>query len=106
MPRRARHDEMTTDHVTAEQKASSPFFPDFWDRCGWGLGLGVITRRLEIGRGEGSFGWDGAFGTSFWVDPKEDLVGVLMIQRSPDTLTFANPVGADFWTGAYQAIED
>ncbi|HSQ66520.1 MAG TPA: serine hydrolase domain-containing protein [Polyangiaceae bacterium] len=97
---------MTTDHVTAEQKASSPFFPDFWDRCGWGLGLGVITRRLELGRGEGSFGWDGAFGTSFWVDPKEDLVGVLMIQRSPDTLTFANPVGADFWTGTYQSIDD
>ena len=28
----------------------------------------------------GSFGWDGAFGTHFWVDPKEKIVGILMIQ--------------------------
>ena len=28
----------------------------------------------------GSFGWDGAFGTHFWVDRKEQLVGVLMFR--------------------------
>ena len=26
----------------------------------------------------GSYGWDGAFGTHFWVDPKEQLVAVYM----------------------------
>jgi CubicO group peptidase (beta-lactamase class C family) len=102
---RASIELMTTDQITPDQKAASPFFPGFWDACGWGLGLGVIAHRLDVGRNEGSFGWDGAFGTSFWVDPKEELVGVLMVQRAPDTLTLANPVGADFWTSAYQAME-
>jgi len=101
---RASIELMATDQVTAEQKKLSPFFPDFWDRCGWGLGLGVITQRREVGRNEGAFGWDGAFGTSFWIDPREDLIGVLMVQRSPDALTFANPLGADFWTSVYQAL--
>ena len=30
----------------------------------------------------GSFGWGGAFGTYFWVDRKESLVGLLMVQES------------------------
>lgn len=36
---------MTTDHLTREQKAASPFFPGFWDSRGWGFGLSIITRR-------------------------------------------------------------
>jgi CubicO group peptidase (beta-lactamase class C family) len=32
--------------------------------------------------GEGSFGWDGAFGTHFWVDPRDKIVGLLMVQTS------------------------
>ena len=101
---RASLELMTTDQVTPEQKAASTFFPNFWDRCGWGLGLGVITARRDVGRNVGSFGWDGAFGTSFWVDPKEELIGVLLVQRSPDALTFENPLTGDFWTSAYQAL--
>ncbi len=96
---------MTSDHLTAAQKETSPFFPHFWDTCGWGLGLGVITRRGDVGRGAGTFGWDGAFGTSWWVDPSEQIVGVLMTQRSPATLAYPAIVG-DFWTSVYQAIED
>jgi CubicO group peptidase (beta-lactamase class C family) len=97
-------DLMTTDAITEPQKSASPFFADFWDRCGWGLGLGVITHRREIGRNAGSFGWDGAFGTSFWIDPKEELVGTLLVQRAPDALTFANALSSDFWTSVYQSI--
>jgi len=29
---------------------------------------------------DGSFGWSGAYGTHFWVDQKEDLIAVMMIQ--------------------------
>lgn len=29
---------------------------------------------------DGAFGWSGAYGTHFWVDPKERLIAVLMIQ--------------------------
>ena len=96
---------MTMDHLTPEQKAASPFFPSFWDAYGWGLGLAVIARRHELGRGPGCFGWDGTFGTSWWIDPVEDIVGVLMSQRVPDTMAMP-PIVGDFWTSVYQSIVD
>jgi len=39
------------------------------------------------------------------MDPREDLVGVLMTQRVWDS-PVSPPVLADFWTSAYQAIDD
>jgi len=96
---------MTMDHLTPEQKAASPFFPNFWTYCGWGLGLGVITGRRDLAGVPGRFGWDGAFGTSWHVDPKEKLIGILMTQRRPDVLDIA-PLTLDFWTSAYQLIDD
>ena len=71
---------MTTDHITPEQKAASPFFPGFSDTYGWGFGGAVVIRRDEL-TSVGQFGWDGGYGTSFHVDPAEGLVGVLMTQR-------------------------
>src|SRR5580692_3840365 len=49
---------------------------------GFGLSVQVITDRGAANTpiSNGSFGWDGAFGTHFWVDPKEKIVGILMIQ--------------------------
>jgi CubicO group peptidase (beta-lactamase class C family) len=31
----------------------------------------------------GSFGWGGAAGTRFWVDPQEDMLGILLAQTMP-----------------------
>jgi CubicO group peptidase (beta-lactamase class C family) len=96
---------MTMDHLTPEQKAVSPFFQNFWESYGWGLGLGVVTARTDLAVVPGRFGWDGAFGTSWHVDPKENLVGVFMTQRRPDRLALS-PLALDFWTSAYQLIDD
>jgi CubicO group peptidase (beta-lactamase class C family) len=96
---------MTMDHITPEQKAISPFFENFWQARGWGLGMGIVTARHDVADVPGRFGWDGAFGTSLYVDPKEELVGVLMTQRRPDRFDFS-PVTLDFWTSAYQLIDD
>jgi CubicO group peptidase (beta-lactamase class C family) len=96
---------MTMDHLTPQQKAASPFFPNFWDTRGWGLGLAVITARGDLAEVPGRFGWDGAFGTSWYVDPREELVGVLMTQRRPDRPALPQ-VALDFWTLAYQLIDD
>lgn len=95
---------MTTDHLTAEQKAVSPFFEGFWATRGWGFGLGIITARHDLGDAPGRFGWDGAFGTSWHVDPKEGLVGVLLTQRRPRRLALP-PVVLDFWSSVYQLID-
>jgi len=53
----------------------------------------------------GQFGWDGGLGTSWRSDPKEEMVGILMTQRA---WTSPSPpdVCLDFWTSAYQAIDD
>lgn len=96
---------MTMDHLTPEQKATSPFFADFWNTRGWGLGVSVVTARNELADVPGRFGWDGAFGTSWYVDPIEEMIGVLMTQRRPDLLKIPD-VTLDFWTSAYQLIDD
>ena len=73
--------------------------------CSWRLGLGVVTTRRATARVPGCFGWDGAFGTSWWVDPREQLIGVFLTQRRPDVLAIP-PSILDFWTSAYQLIDD
>lgn len=94
---------MTTDHLTAEQKAGARIF--FADNSGWGFGLAVNTHRDDLSVVPGRFGWTGGYGTSAYSDPQEDLVGILMTQRMMDTP--APPqVFADFWTCTYQAIDD
>lgn len=96
---------MTTDHIAPEQKAASPFFENYWNTRGWGLGLSVVTKRGDLAEVPGRFGWDGAFGTSWYVDPKEQMIGILMTQRRPDVLAIP-PVINDFWTSAYQLVDD
>jgi CubicO group peptidase (beta-lactamase class C family) len=51
---------------------------------GFGLSVQVVSDAVAAGYrvSTGSFGWDGAFGTHFWVDPKEKVVGVLMVQTN------------------------
>ncbi len=96
---------MTIDHITPEQKAVSGFFPGFWDDHGWGFGVSIVTRRDDLAATPGRYGWDGGYGTSWYVDPKEEVIGILMTQRVWDS---PSPPGVllDFWTSAYQAIDD
>lgn len=96
---------MATDPPSAAQKAASPFFPGFRDARGWGLGVSVVTRREDLAGVPGRFGWEGAFGCSLYVDPREQRVGVLMAQCRPAVLQLPAPV-QDFWTSVYQAIVD
>jgi CubicO group peptidase (beta-lactamase class C family) len=67
---------------------------------GFGLTVEVVMDGVSANRREsnGSFGWDGAFGTHFWVDRKEQLVGLLMVQESNGQLM------RDFENAVMQAI--
>jgi len=96
---------MTTDHITPEQKSASFFFPGFWDNRGWGFGMSVITRRDDLAGVPGRYGWDGGYGTSWYSDPKEDMVAILMTQRVWDSPS-PPAVYLDFWNSAYQVIDD
>jgi CubicO group peptidase (beta-lactamase class C family) len=104
---------MTTDHLTPAQKAVSGFSPGYFDDIGWGFGMSVRTRRSHLGPGPvsypplasvGSYGWPGVYGTGWYNDPAEDLTTILMIQRVPAPPGL--PILLDFWTAAYQAIDD
>ena len=69
---------------------------------GYGLSVEVVSDPVAAGRrvSKGSFGWDGAYGTHFWVDPKEKLIGVMMIQTdNPD-----RQADRDFENAVMQAI--
>lgn len=74
---------------------------------GYGFGLGY---SVSIDQGpsampsaEGTYAWGGAFCTWFWVDPEDEIVGILMTQVRPYTHLNIRP---DFQTLAYQALVD
>lgn len=98
-------ESMTMDHLTAEQKAVSGLVPGYFDSHGWGFGMSVVTKRESASGPFGRFGWDGGLGTSWYSDPREDMVTILMTQRAWTSPTPPN-VCLDFWTAAYQAIDD
>jgi CubicO group peptidase (beta-lactamase class C family) len=96
---------MTTDHLTPEQKALSGIVPGFFEHHGWGFGMSVVTRRDDVAGSIGTFGWDGGMGTSWFSDPVEDLTVILMTQAGWTSPT-PPAICRDFWTSAYQAIDD
>jgi CubicO group peptidase (beta-lactamase class C family) len=68
---------------------------------GYGLGAGVlldVARAARLGSA-GAFGWTGALGAQFALDPRENLVVVLMREHQA-----AAPEGADFYNLVYQAL--
>jgi CubicO group peptidase (beta-lactamase class C family) len=66
----------------------------------FGLSVQVVNNAVASNMrvSDGSYGWDGAFGTHFWVDPKEKIVGILMVQTSNPELM------RDFENAIEQAI--
>jgi CubicO group peptidase (beta-lactamase class C family) len=95
---------MTADHLTPRQKELAAFLPGIWDHRGWGFGVSVVTGRDELSATPGRFGWDGGYGTSWASDPEEEMVAILMTQCAQFPLF--SRVYRDFWTAAYQAIDD
>jgi CubicO group peptidase (beta-lactamase class C family) len=77
-----------------------------WDDDGladFGLGfqvIGDIGKAGEIGS-EGAYSWGGAYNTSYWIDPKEGLIGVFMSQVRPTT----SDITSRYRTLVYQALE-
>jgi len=94
---------MTSDQLTPEQRAEARLF--FGDNSSWGFGMSVGIWRDDLWAVPGRFGWTGGLGTSAFADPQEGLFGVLMTQRMMDS-PVPPRVMSDFWTLAYQTIED
>ena len=71
---------------------------------GFGLGFDVIIDAAQTGvlNSDGNYGWSGAAATNFWVDPQEQLVGIIMTQLMDSMLFFQQ----DFRALTYQALVD
>jgi CubicO group peptidase (beta-lactamase class C family) len=69
---------------------------------GFGLGFRTLERAGAEGRVEsvGTYGWGGAYGSQYEVDPRERLVLVFMIQQLPNR----SSIPAKFATLVYQAL--
>jgi CubicO group peptidase (beta-lactamase class C family) len=72
-------------------------------RTGFGLGFEVVEHLGRAGRygSVGEFGWGGAYYTSYWADPHEELVAVFMTQLLPSG---GLDLQGRFRTLVYQAI--
>jgi CubicO group peptidase (beta-lactamase class C family) len=72
-------DLMASNHLGADVKVDSPLMP-----AGHGFGLGFAVRThaglAPFPGSTGEFFWSGMAGTFFWIDPKEDLFAVFMMQ--------------------------
>jgi CubicO group peptidase (beta-lactamase class C family) len=67
---------MTSNHVGSLENEG---------RTGFGLGFEVVEHLGRAGRygSVGEFGWGGAYYTSYWADPQEQLVALFMAQLVP-----------------------
>jgi CubicO group peptidase (beta-lactamase class C family) len=69
----------------------------------FGLGFTVIDDLGVYGElgSEGTYSWGGAFNTSYWIDPEEQLVGVIMTQVRP----YTSDITSRFKVLVYQALK-
>src|SRR5215207_1621031 len=93
---------MTSDHLDTI-KAVGPTL-----QAGYGFGLGFAVRKgggvnSTIGSA-GEYNWGGAGGTGFWIDPKEQLIAIVMTQTVPGPAQRMDR--ALFRHAVYQAITD
>jgi CubicO group peptidase (beta-lactamase class C family) len=81
------------------------FFPGLSDDgYGFGLGSHVLLNVAEsaLPGSVGAYGWVGAASTHYWVDPAEELIGIVMAQY----MMGADVPEKDFQVLAYQALVD
>jgi CubicO group peptidase (beta-lactamase class C family) len=88
--------EMTRDQVTPAQRQGQEVF--LGERS-WGLCQSVIVS----GDRTGAFGWDGGLGSSFLVDPRRDLITIVLTQRVWETAQ-PPPVHTEIQAAAYAAL--
>jgi len=73
------------------------------DRFGYGFGIVSEEGKARSPASVGTYSWGGIFYTLFWVDPRQEMIGVLMTQVFlPGHLSLQ----ADFQKRAYEALAE
>jgi len=96
--------EMTTDRITAREKAAWPGYRAFLGDSGWVYGVSVLSTADAFGRSAGSYGWGGGLNTHWHNDPARRFVGLLLFQREI-TGPGEGGIADDFWRLAYEALD-
>ncbi|MBL7112049.1 MAG: beta-lactamase family protein [Bacteroidales bacterium] len=87
----------TVDLMITNQIAHLP------DASPFGLGFGLVTEKNlhQTLSSLGNYSWGGYFSTSYWMDPKEDLVGLFFVQMFPN---WHGDIHPKFQVLTYQAL--
>ncbi|UCD52644.1 MAG: beta-lactamase family protein [Phycisphaerales bacterium] len=81
----------------------APFRYNSGDKLGYGFGIRTERGEFDELESLGIVGWDGAYFTRFWIDPKERLIGVFMTQMGD---YWQADLAAKYRVLIYQAIID
>ncbi|GAA2659202.1 serine hydrolase domain-containing protein [Streptomyces vastus] len=98
---------MLSNHLPADLRTFGSPVHDFPGNAGVGFGFGLSVvidpARTESPSGPGLYGWSGAAGTTFWVDPQHDLTVQFLTQVRP---TAALTWFADLRRLVHEAVAD
>jgi CubicO group peptidase (beta-lactamase class C family) len=98
---------MTSNHlpggVDLEQFGRPLFSETTFDGVGFGLGVSVVTdpQAGKVLTSVGEYGWGGAFSTSWWVAPEEELSVLFFTQLLPSS---THPIRSQLKQLVYQAL--
>jgi CubicO group peptidase (beta-lactamase class C family) len=95
---------MTINHLPPDLLKIVPA-QDLMPGFGFGIGFSIVVdlpRSAMLGTA-GSHGWGGWASTHFWIDPTEELIGILMLQYIPSG---TYPIHMDMRNLTYQALID
>ena len=100
---------MTSNHLPTGGDLASMgqrvFSETTYEGIGFGLGFSVMLDpvRAAVVGSVGEYAWGGAASTMFWVDPREELVGMLLTQLIPSSMY---PLRREMKALTYQALID
>jgi len=106
-------EHMTSNHIPPGYKSAYPVqsqigWPSPSLETGQGFGSGFAINcepgLSPLPGSRGDYYWSGIYGTYFWIDPKEQLIAIIMNQSPPMTLVF--PYQYRMRNYVYQAISD
>jgi CubicO group peptidase (beta-lactamase class C family) len=96
-------DLMTSNHISNEIMPYDNYFGPLLKGMGFGYGFAVLldTNKSKIIGSNGSYWWSGSANTYFFIDPKEDLIMILMTQFVPN---YYYPINREFRELVYKSI--